>query len=86
MIYALTAVILILSGLIGWMDYNNRKERKNLLNAILAKNNQELVNLELADKTEIKAPKEIETPSDYVDTNAISDEEYVKMITKDLPE
>lgn len=76
---ALVLIIAVLSGLIGWMDWNNRKERKNLLNAILAKDNQELVNLELADKTklenEVKEPKE-----ELVETADLDDEEFDKFV------
>ena len=76
---ALVLIIAVLSGLIGWMDWNNRKERKNLLNAILAKDNQELVNLELADKTklenEVKEPKE-----ELVETADLDDDEYDKFV------
>ena len=76
---ALIAVILILSGLMGFMDYSNRKERKSLINAILAKNNDELVNLELADKTKVEIGKDEEP--DIVPSDTVSNEEYEKLIT-----
>lgn len=84
MIYALVAVILIQAVLLGWFEYNSRKERKSMLNAILAKDNQELVNLELADRTQIKAPKEEEYP-DFVESDGISDETYAEIIKNTLP-
>ena len=48
-------VIIALVVLIGWQEYNNRKERAKLLNAILGKTVQEIASLDLADKTVIKA-------------------------------
>jgi len=51
----LTLVIVALVALIGWQEWNNRKERAKLLNAILGKNVQEIASLDLADKTVIKA-------------------------------
>jgi hypothetical protein len=71
----LVAVIAILSGLIGWMDWNNRKERKSLVNTIVARSSDELVNLELADKTkvEVNPPK---TAEDLVPLGDISDDEF----------
>ena len=50
----LLGVIIILCGLLGWEKRENRLEKSKLINALLAKNAQEMVNLELADKTEIK--------------------------------
>lgn len=76
---ALVLIIAVLSGLIGWMDWNNRKERKNLLNAILAKDNQELVNLELADKTKLENRVE-EPKEELVETADLDDEEFDKFV------
>ncbi len=74
----LTLVIITLCSLMGWMEYNNRKERKSLLNAILSKDTNDMVNLELADKTEIKA----ETPKnhDLVAMDQTSDEDFDRAI------
>lgn len=77
MIY-LVLVIAILCILIGWMDYNNRKERKDLINAIKAKDAVELANLQLADKTEIKVKPEKEP--DLVELSNLSDDEFNKAI------
>lgn len=72
-------VIALLLVYIGWSDYNNRKERKELINRIIAKDNQELVNLELADKTkidnEVKEPKE-----DLIATEDLNDDEFDKFV------
>jgi hypothetical protein len=72
----LLLVIAVLCGLVGWMDYNNRKERKDLLNMLVAKDNSELVNLTLADKTEIKAEKPREEKQDLVPLGEITDDEF----------
>ena len=81
----MAVVIVALSVLIGFMDCNNRKERKSLMNAVIAKNNQELVNLELADKTVVDT-KDIAKEVDdlFVPTDSLSDDEYDKMIRKSI--
>ena len=71
-------VIVTLTSLIGWMDYNNRKERKSYLNALIAKNAEEAVSLELASNTKIEAKKE-EQP-DIVPLDSLSDEEFLETI------
>ena len=40
----LLIVILILCGLLGWKEREGRLERSKLINAILAKNAQDMVN------------------------------------------
>lgn len=75
----LLLVIVVLSGLIGWMEYNNRKERKTMLNMIIAKDNQELTNLELVDKTKIE--NKIEEPKeDLVEVNDLDDKDYDRFV------
>ena len=78
----LLLVVLGQSALIGWLDYNNRKERKSLTNALLSKTNQELVNLELADKTKIETPKENTEPKseDLVEVKSMGDDEFLRFI------
>lgn len=71
-------VIIALCGLIGWQEWNNRKERAKMLNAIMGKNAQEIASLDLADKTDIKAktaPKQEIVPMDN-----LSDEDFGKII------
>ena len=74
----LLGVILILCGLLGWEKRETRLERNKLVNALLAKSPQDMVNLDLADKTTIKTevPKEAEfsVPDD------LSDEDWEKVI------
>ena len=79
----LLLIVIALVGLVAFMDWNNRKERKSLLNAILSKTTEDMVNLELADKTKIdvKNDEEDNLP-DFTEVEGMSDDEYVDMITK----
>lgn len=76
----LLGIILILCGLLGWKERESRLERNKFINALLAKNAQEMVNLDLADKTQIKAevPKE---ESDFVAQENLSQEDWEKVVT-----
>lgn len=76
----LVAVITLLCGLLGWQEYQNRKERAKMLNLLVAKNNQEAINLTLADQTKIEPPKPDKTLQDIVDVNEASDDEFESMI------
>ena len=71
-------VIAVLCGLIAWIDYNARLERKSMLNALLAKNAQDMVNLELVDKTKIDVKKP--EPPDLVPVDQLSDDEFMDAI------
>ena len=75
----LIGVILILCGLLGWNQRESRLERNKLVNAILAKNAQEMANLDLADKTEIKV-KPNNQESSYVPMENLSDEDFKKAV------
>ena len=72
----LTVVIAILSALLGWTDYNNRKERKTLINAIKSKTAEDMVNLELVDKTKIEAKPPKESKENLVPLEDLTDDEY----------
>ena len=72
--YILIGVILILCGLLGWDRREGRIERNKLINAILAKNAQELVNLEMADKTKIKV--EVPKQPDEIPLDSLSQKEW----------
>ena len=78
----LVGAIAFLSGLLAWEKHNNRKEQSKLINAVLAKDNTEMLNLELADKTKIEPQKNEET--DFVPTSTIGDEEYEKFIKNSI--
>ena len=79
MIEAITIIALVI--LLGWQEYQNRKERAKLFNAILAKNNQEFKELELTDKTSIKVAPNEEVP-DLVPTDQLTDEDWEKVEIK----
>lgn len=81
---ALVVVIFILCALIAWMDHQARKERKSMLNAILAKDNKELVSLELTDKTTVKADNSrTDDIPDLVRESELDDDTWEKLITED---
>lgn len=76
--FVLIAVILILCGLLGWERRESRLERAKLINALLAKNAQEQVQLDLADKTQIKA--EAPKKTDLVPLDDLSDKEFKEAV------
>lgn len=75
----LLGVILILCGLLGWKEREGRLERNKLINALLAKNAQEMVNLDLADKTQIKAQVPQKEP-DLSPIENVSQEDFEKAV------
>ena len=73
--FILIGVIVILSLLLGWKEREARLERNKLVNALLAKNAQDMVNLELVDKTKINIkPQEPE----FIDTANLPDDYMLK--------
>lgn len=81
---SLVLVIIVLCILLAFQDRESRKERKSLLNAIIAKSSEELANLELADKTKIEvSTPEVQgdgLPSDAVPIEDLDDHDYMKAI------
>lgn len=77
----LTLVIVALLFLIGWQDWNNRKERKAMLNALKAKDATELANLDIADKTKVKVDNVQPTRPDLTPVDELDDDEFKKYIT-----
>ena len=75
----LLGVILILCGLLGWEKRENRLEHSKLINALLAKNAQEMVNLDLADKTEIKT-QDVVKKEDLIPERDLDQETWEKVI------
>lgn len=75
----LVVVIVALIGLIAWQEWNNRKERAKLINAIIGKNAQEVASLDLADKTEIKVKP---TQTDVIPEENMSDDDWKEQIKK----
>mgnify|MGYP001592765409 FL=1 len=76
----LIGVILLLCGLIGWKEREARLERSKLINALLAKNATEMVNLDLADKTQIKTEVPSKEP-DFIPPENLSQEDWEKVVT-----
>jgi hypothetical protein len=75
---ALVIVALGLTALIAWLDWNNRKERSKLINAIMAKTPEQLRDLEFVDKVQ---PAKMTTPNpDIVPIEQVSDEDFAEMV------
>ena len=77
---ALIIVVIALCGLIGWIDYNNRRERKHLVNALMAKNSAELRDLDFVDQVGPTLKTEPTTTSNLVPVDQLSDEEFEEQI------
>lgn len=71
-------VIIVLCGLLGWKDYQGRKERRELIQAVIAKNAAELANLQTIDKLRIE-PVRQDTP-DLIPETQLSDTEWEKIL------
>lgn len=76
----LIGVILLLCGLIGWKEREGRLERNKLINALLAKNATEMINLDLADKTQIKTEVPLKEPN-FIPPENLSQEDWEKVVT-----
>ncbi len=81
----LAVVIGSFLGYLYFRDREDRKERSKMLNAILAKDHQEMANLEWIDKAKQEEP----TPTlgdNYEDPDNLTDKEYIEMETNDVNE
>lgn len=78
--FVLIAVILILCGYLGWEKREAHLERNKLVNALLAKNAQEMANLDLADKTQIKTQIPQKEP-DFINPENLSQEDWERAIS-----
>jgi len=76
-------VIIALLIFIGYQEWQNRKERKNLIDAYLAKNLTELKQAEQIDKEKVRDVTN-EMPPDFIPMEDLSDEEFTKAIHKEL--
>jgi predicted negative regulator of RcsB-dependent stress response len=72
-------VIIALCTLIGWQEYQNRKEKQRLINIIISKNTQELRDLEIADQTKIKVDTKAK-PEEFIPEADLTDKEFDKLI------
>lgn len=76
-----TIIILSLIAFLSFREYANAKERKQLIHAIMAKNLNEKLEADIiADEKPIKPEK----PSDLVPAQDLSDEDFDKMIERQL--
>ena len=76
----LLLVIIALGALIGWDRYENRKERQKLIQAIMSKSAQDMVNFEMAEKINITPPQPLINPDDFTAESELSDKEFNKHI------
>ena len=76
-------IIIFLLAFIVVQEWQNRVERKKLVDAYLAKNLTELKQAEAIEKAKIPEPIP-DLPSDFVPVDETSDEEFDKAIKKQL--
>lgn len=75
-------VIIALVVLLGFQEWQNRKERAKLINAVLSKNASEMASLEFVDKVKPEDTKPVIDP--MVSTADMSDEEFDKYIQEQI--
>ena len=73
-------VIGALCGLIAWDRYENRKERQKLIQAIMSKSAQDMVNFEMAEKISLTPPQPLINPDDFTAESELTDKEFNKHI------
>ena len=74
----LIGVIVLLCGLLVWEKREGRLEKNKLINALLAKNAQDLASLDLIDKTEVK---QVEKQPDLIPAEDLNDKEFKEVIS-----
>ena len=80
-------IIVVLLIALGVQEYLNRRERKDLINRIIAKSLQDVKDLELAEKTKIKIAPESEpvpVPPELIPMEKVSDKKFFEGIKKVL--
>lgn len=75
---ALAVTCLGLIALLAWVDWNNRKERSKLINALVAKTPEQLRDLEFVDK--VQPPKLSPQAQDIIPMESLSDEDFSEMV------
>jgi len=74
-------VILLETGFVAYLIHEHRMERSKLINALLAKKPEDMVNMTLADQTKIEVPKPVQNEmEDLMDASEMSDEQFDKFI------
>lgn len=79
-ILGLVFVIFALCGLIAWLDWNNRKERSKLINAIIAQTPEQLRDLEFVEKFQPAKMTKTDKKLDLVPVDKLSDEEFADLV------
>ena len=75
----LLLVIVALCALIGWDRYENRKESQKLIQAIMSKSAADLVNFEMAEKSEKIHPNPpLINPDEFTAEHELNDKEFEK--------
>lgn len=75
---ALVIVVIALVSLLAWVDWNNRKERSKLINALMSRTPEQLRDLEFVDK--VQPPKLDKSEPDLVPADQLSDEDFTEMV------
>lgn len=78
--FILFLVIVAQCGLISWLEYNNRKERQKLIQAIMSRSASDLANFEFVDKIKSVEPNPIVDNSDLINISDLTDEEFQKNV------
>ena len=73
----LGVIILFLLGYIAYLEYQFKKERKDLLRAIMAK---DLTEMTIAENTDKQVKRELPLPPTVVESTELSDDEFDKHI------
>ena len=61
----------------AWSNYLENKEKAKTINALIAKNSQEYLNHEMADKIqEVKTEPSVGVPQEYTEVSELSDKEF----------
>ena len=77
-------VILAQFGVIGWLEYNNRKERAKFINALVAKTTNEFRDLELTEKVEPIKPPVINKEPEFIHESEIPQNKFEELIKKEV--
>jgi len=78
-------VIIALLCFIATQEWQNRKERKNLIDAYLAKNLTELKQAEVIEKSK-PIPPPAEVPPDFIPVDEVTDDQFDAAIRKEIGE
>lgn len=77
---ALVLVVFALCGLLGWLDWNNRKERSKLVNALMSRTPEQLRDLEFVEKVNPAHLKPKPEVQDIQPLSQLSDEDFAEAV------